>query len=180
MISRAYSAAGPKSRLPPPRFRGAILATTTFRSKSFSVVFVTLICIKSVMSGVRCQLSIRAFPDMRLSAGSPRLALQSPSSNPATWLQSAVWSIPTVTATLPGWSGAVLPAHDLDLQLSRHAPWRRYIWWLFRQHCSQRALCPTRSFQPQSCRNRSLLCAGITTYSPMRHWGVTKGKRSVW
>src|SRR4051812_5355241 len=22
-----------------------------------------------------------------------------------------------------------------------------------------------------------LLCAGITTYSPMRHWGVTKGKR---
>ena len=23
-----------------------------------------------------------------------------------------------------------------------------------------------------------LLCAGITTYSPMRHWGVTKGKRA--
>ena len=23
----------------------------------------------------------------------------------------------------------------------------------------------------------SLLCAGITTYSPMRHWGVTKGKK---
>src|SRR5437879_12350572 len=22
-----------------------------------------------------------------------------------------------------------------------------------------------------------LLCAGITTYSPMRHWGVTKGKK---
>ena len=24
---------------------------------------------------------------------------------------------------------------------------------------------------------RPLLCAGITTYSPMRHWGVTKGKK---
>ncbi|MGA9150610.1 MAG: hypothetical protein WBZ36_08530 [Candidatus Nitrosopolaris sp.] len=24
-----------------------------------------------------------------------------------------------------------------------------------------------------------LLCAGITTYSPMRHWGVTKGKKAV-
>src|ERR1019366_5219887 len=23
-----------------------------------------------------------------------------------------------------------------------------------------------------------LLCAGITTYSPMRHWGVTKGKKA--
>jgi len=22
-----------------------------------------------------------------------------------------------------------------------------------------------------------LLCAGITTYSPMRHWGITKGKK---
>lgn len=22
-----------------------------------------------------------------------------------------------------------------------------------------------------------LLCAGITTYSPMRHWGVTAGKK---
>ena len=25
-----------------------------------------------------------------------------------------------------------------------------------------------------------LLCAGITTYSPLRHWGVTKGKRWAW
>jgi uncharacterized zinc-type alcohol dehydrogenase-like protein len=23
----------------------------------------------------------------------------------------------------------------------------------------------------------ALLCAGITTYSPMRHWGITKGKK---
>jgi uncharacterized zinc-type alcohol dehydrogenase-like protein len=26
-------------------------------------------------------------------------------------------------------------------------------------------------------RAASLLCAGITTYSPMRHWGVTKDKK---
>ena len=62
------------------------------------------------------------------------------------------------------------------LQLSRRVPWRRHLW-LFRQYCSQRALCPTRSFQPESRRSAPLLCAGITTYSPMRHWGVTKGKK---
>ena len=25
-----------------------------------------------------------------------------------------------------------------------------------------------------------LLCAGITTYSPLRHWGADRGRRSVW
>ena len=25
-----------------------------------------------------------------------------------------------------------------------------------------------------------LLCAGITTYSPMRHWGVTKARKWAW
>ena len=29
----------------------------------------------------------------------------------------------------------------------------------------------------ESRRSRAALCAGITTYSPMRHWGVTKGKK---
>ena len=33
---------------------------------------------------------------------------------------------------------------------------------------------PPTSASPEP---RRLLCAGITTYSPMRHWGVTKGQK---
>jgi uncharacterized zinc-type alcohol dehydrogenase-like protein len=32
----------------------------------------------------------------------------------------------------------VLPTNDSHLQLSRRPPWRRYLWWLFRQYCGQR------------------------------------------
>ena len=46
----------------------------------------------------RCPLSIHAFPDMRLLAVSPRSAPQSPSSSPATMLQSAAWLTPTASA----------------------------------------------------------------------------------
>ena len=55
---------------------------------------------------------------------------------------------------------------------------RRYLRRLFRQHRRRRAA--------SSCASRPilnlagaapLLCAGITTYSPMRHWGVGKGKK---
>ena len=37
------------------------------------------------------------------------------------------------------------------------SPWRHHLWRIFRQYCRQRALCPTRSFQPESRRNRSSL-----------------------
>jgi uncharacterized zinc-type alcohol dehydrogenase-like protein len=37
------------------------------------------------------------------------------------------------------------------------------------------ALCVPRNLNPAGAA--PLLCAGITTYSPMRHWGVTKGKK---
>jgi hypothetical protein len=95
--------------LSPPRFQGAILATATFKSRSFSAVFVTLTCIKSVMSGVQCPLSIRAFLDMRSSAVSLRLAPQSPSSSPVTSLQSVAWSTRMVTVPTAGlvWSSSV-------------------------------------------------------------------------
>ncbi len=80
-----------------PRSQDAIPAMATFRSRSFSVVFVTLTYIKSAMSGVQCPLSIHAFLDMRSLAVSPRLVPQPPSSSPVTSLQSAAWSTPMVT-----------------------------------------------------------------------------------
>lgn len=86
-------------RLRPLRSRGAIRANTTFRLKSFSVVSVTLTSTKSVTSGAGYPLSIHAFPDMRSSAVSPTSVPQSPSSSPATLLQSAAWLTPTATAT---------------------------------------------------------------------------------
>ena len=67
-----------------PRSRDAILANTTFRSKSFSAVSVILTFTRSVASGVRCPLSIHVFLDMRSSAVLPRWAPQSPSLSPAT------------------------------------------------------------------------------------------------
>jgi uncharacterized zinc-type alcohol dehydrogenase-like protein len=36
---------------------------------------------------------------------------------------------------------------------------------------------PARAPEPEPRRRAPLLCAGITTYSPMRRWGVTKGKK---
>ena len=79
--------------LQPPASGDVIRARMTFRSKYFFAVFATLISIKSVTSGVACPLSIHAFPDMRSSVVSPRSAPQSPSSNPATLLQSAAWLV---------------------------------------------------------------------------------------
>ena len=66
------------------RSQDEILVMTMFRSRSFSVVFVTLTYIKFVMSGVQCLPFIHAFLDMRLLAESQRLATQSQSSNPVT------------------------------------------------------------------------------------------------
>jgi hypothetical protein len=85
-------------RLPPPPSPGAIRANMTFRSKSFSAVSATLTSTPFVTSGVRYQLSIHAFPDMRSSAVSPKSGPQSPSSCPATLPQSAAWLTPMVTA----------------------------------------------------------------------------------
>ena len=115
---------------------------------------------------------------MRSLGVSPKSAPQSPSSSPATLPQSAVWLTPTVTATSarPAFE-QFCPHMTLTYNSPGRAPWRHHLWRLFRQYCRQRALCPTRSFQPESRRAAPLLCAGITTYSPMRHWGVTKGKK---
>jgi uncharacterized zinc-type alcohol dehydrogenase-like protein len=45
------------------------------------------------------------------------------------------------------------------------------------QHRRHRALCASRPSNLDLAGAAPLLCAGITTYSPMHHWGVTKGKK---
>ena len=42
-------------------------------------------------------------------------------------------------------------------------------WWTKRLCCASRT--------PQICRHCAAVCAGITTYSPMRHWKVSKGQK---
>ena len=81
--AKAYAAASAKSRLAPTAIPRRDPANTMLRSKSYSVVSVTLTSTPSVASGARCLLFIPVFPDMRSLAVSLRSALQSPSSNPA-------------------------------------------------------------------------------------------------
>ena len=42
----------------------------------------------------------------------------------------------------------------------------------------RRALCVARPANLDLAGVAPLLCAGITTYSPMRHWGVAQGQES--
>ena len=62
---------------------------------------------------------------------------------------------------------------------ARSTAGREHLWRLFRRHRRRRAF---RADRPP-CRRRSsrrvapLLCAGITTWSPLRHWKVGPGKK---
>ena len=160
------------------RSRDAIRANTTFRLKSFSVAYATLISTKSVTNGARRPLSIHAFPDMRSLAVSPRSAPQSPSSSPATMLavgclvdsdgnctecragleqfcphMTLTYNSPDVHlggVTYGGYSDSIVVKDDFVLRVP--------------SNLNLAGAAP-------------LLCAGITTYSPMRHWGVTKDKK---
>jgi hypothetical protein len=50
------------------------------------------------------------------------------------------------------------------------------LWRLFRPHGGQGRLRPVDPRQPGPRRRRPLLCAGITLYSPLRHWNAGPGK----
>ena len=164
--------------LPPPRSRGAIRANTTFRSKSFSAVSATLTSTKSVTSGARCPLSIHAFPDMRSLAVSPRSAPQSPSSSPATIaaVGCLVDSDGNCTECQAGLEQfcphMTLTYNSPDVHLGgvTYGGYSDSI--VVKEHFVLRV--PSNLNLAGAA---PLLCAGITTYSPMRHWGVTKGKK---
>ena len=163
--------------LPPLRSLGAIRANMTFRSKSFSVVSATLTSTPSVASGV-CPLYIRAFLDMRSSAVSLRSALQSPNSNPATLLQSAAWLTPTATVTE---CQAGLEQFCPHMTLTFNSPDVHFGGITYGGYSDSIVVKEHFVLRVPSNLNLAgaapLLCAGITTYSPMRHWGVTKGKK---
>ena len=59
----------------------------------------------------------------------------------------------------------------------RHKTAPSHLRRLLRQHRRGRELRVAHPGQPRSRRDRAAACAGITTYSPMRHWGVTTGKK---
>ena len=161
-----------------PLSRGAIRANTTFRLKSFSAVSATLTSTKSVANGVRCPLSTHAFLDMRSSAVSLRSALQSPNSSQATLLpvgcmvdsdgdclecQDGLEQFcPHVTLTYN--------SPDAHLGGVTYGGYSDSI--VVKEHFVLRVP-PNLNLAGAA----PLLCAGITTYSPMRHWGVTKGKK---
>ena len=67
---------------------------------------------------------------------------------------------------------------DVHLQQPRRRHRRRHLRRLLRAASSStrssRCASPTRSISPAAA---PLLCAGITTYSPLRHWNVGKGQK---
>ncbi len=116
---------------------------------------------------------------MRSSVVSAGLAPQSRSSNPATSPRSAAWSIP------------MAPAPECKAGLEQFCPNATFTYNAPDKHLggvtyggySERVVVDER-FVLRVPSNLDLagaaplLCAGITTYSPMRHWGVTKGKKA--
>ena len=152
----------------------------TFRSKSFSAVSAILTFIKSVMSGAAegCLLFIRAFPDTRSLAVSPRSALQSPGSSPETLLP---------VGCLVDSDGN---CHECQAGLEQFCPHMTLTYNSPDMHLGgvtyggySDSIVVKEHFVLHVPPNLNLaeaaplLCAGITTYSPMRHWGVTKGKK---
>ena len=177
--AKAYSAASATSPLALPRSRGAIRRKTTFRSRSSSAASATPTFIRLATSGATsCRPSIRACRVTRSSAVSPRSAPPSPNSSRATWRRSAAWSIPTAPARMPGRSGTVLPELDSHLQLSRTSISDGVTYGGYSD-----SIVVDENFVLHVPDNLDLagvaplLCAGITTYSPMRHWGVGQGKK---
>ena len=76
----------------------------------------------------------------------------------------------TVRAVLRKWDHA-------DLQLRRQDSRRRHLRRIFGQHRGGRGVRPARAERLDPAGAAPLLCAGITTYSPLRHWKVGKGQK---
>ena len=60
-------------------------------------------------------------------------------------------------------------------------PGRHHLRRLFGEHRRGPGVCAARVRTTSNLAGAApLLCAGITTYSPMRHWKVRKGRKSAW
>ena len=124
-----------------------------------------------------CPRSTRSSPAMRSSAGSPRSARPSPSSSRATWRRSAAWSIRTHLPQCRAGLEQFCPNQTLTFNSpDKHLGGVTYGGY-------SDSIVVDEHFVLRVPANLNLagaaplLCAGITTYSPMRRWGVTKGKK---
>jgi len=70
---------------------------------------------------------------------------------------------------------AVLPQLRPDLQLPQQTHWRRHHGSYSESVIVDERLVLKVAANLDLAGTAPLLCAGITTYSPLRHWGVTKG-----
>ena len=122
--------------------------------------------------------SIRAFLDMRSLGVSPKLAPESPISSPAILPQSAAWLTPTVTATS---ARPVLSSSAPHMILTYNSPDVHLGGITYGGYSESIVVKEHFVLRVPSNLNLAgaapLLCAGITTYSPMRHWGVTQSKK---
>ena len=125
-----------------------------------------------------CPRSTRSSRATRSSAGSPRSARQSPSSSPATSPRSAAWS--TRTAPAPS-ARPALSSSARTMTLTYNSPDKHLGGVTYGGYSDSIVVDERFVLRVPSNLNLAgaapLLCAGITTYSPMRHWGVTKGKK---
>jgi uncharacterized zinc-type alcohol dehydrogenase-like protein len=117
---------------------------------------------------------------MRSSAASPPSARPSPNSSPATSPASALWSTPAASAP------TVRPTWKITARKASSAPTnaRDYDGALVFGGYSNNIVCHQRyvhSISPKLSGKLAavapLLCAGITTYSPLCHWKVGPGSK---
>ena len=167
-------------RLPPLQSLGVIRANMTFRSKSFSAVSAILTSIKSVMSGA--------------SGGVPTVYPCVPGHE----IVGRVTKVGSaVTRFKPGDIAAVGclvdsdgNCHECQAGLEQFCPHMTLTYNSPDMHLGgvtyggySDSIVVKEHFVLHVPPNLNLaetaplLCAGITTYSPMRHWGVTKGKK---
>ena len=166
-----------RSRL--TRSCAAIRPNATCRSRSCSAASAIPTCIRSATNGASYATVYPCVPGHEIVGRVTKVGSAVTKFKPGDLV--AVGCLVDSDHTCPNcraWPRAVLPEHDAHLQFPRQAP----------TAASPTAAIPTASWSTNvsccACRANlnlagaaPLLCAGITTYSPMRHWGVTKGKK---
>ena len=78
---------------------------------------------------------------------------------------------------VPGGTRAVLRERGAHLQLARPASRRCHLWRVFGERGRHERFVVRVPSNLNLAAAAPLLCAGITTYSPLRHWGAGKGKK---
>ena len=101
-------------------------------------------------------------------------------SRKATWPRSAAWSIAAGLRRLPGGARAILrdrPHRHLQQPGPGHR--REHAGRLFghRSWCARSSCSKIRHDEKDLAAAAPLLCAGITTWSPLRHWKVGPGSQ---